>query len=114
MICSAVLDLPAIGRLRQDGSRIRPPRRLPRVAKENLPTSRWARAARVGRLAAGQGAKQLGTRVVNVTRDEEERAQALEKRQIETAEQIVAELGTMEGAAMKLGHVITFLDVGLV
>src|SRR4051812_49955423 len=92
----------------------RPPRRLARVAKDNLPTSRWSRAARVGRLAAGQGAKQLGPRVVNVTRDEEERAQALEQRQIETAEQIVAELGTMEGAAMKLGHVITFLDVGLV
>src|SRR5437763_13065995 len=84
------------------------------MAKENLPTSRWARAARVGRLAAGQGAKQLGTRAANLRRDEEDRAQALERRQIETAEQIVAVLGTMKRAAMKLGQVISFLDVGLV
>src|SRR4051794_32826608 len=84
------------------------------MPKENLPTSRWSRAARVGRLAAGQGAKQLGTRVANVGRDDEERSAALERRQIETAEQIVAVLGTMKGAAMKLGQVISFLDVGLV
>src|SRR5436190_4652391 len=111
---SAVFTCRATVPISERGSRFRPPRRLPRVAKENLPTSRWARAARVGRLAAGQGAKQLGTRVANVTRDEEERAQALEKRQIETAEQIVAALGTMKGAAMKLGQVMSFLDVGLV
>src|SRR5947208_2937215 len=84
------------------------------MPKDNLPTSRWSRAARVGRVAAGQGAKQLGTRVANVGRDDEERAAALERRQIETAEQIVAVLGTMKGAAMKLGQVISFLDVGLV
>ena len=33
---------------------------------------------------------------------------------METAEQIVAVLGTMKGAAMKLGQVLSFLDVGLV
>jgi predicted unusual protein kinase regulating ubiquinone biosynthesis (AarF/ABC1/UbiB family) len=33
---------------------------------------------------------------------------------VETAEQIVAVLGTMKGAAMKLGQVMSFLDVGLV
>src|SRR5207244_12798077 len=84
------------------------------LAKAGLPSSRRARAARVGRLAAGQAPRQLGTRVANVTRDDEERAQALEKRQVETAEQIVAVLGTMKGAAMKLGQVMSFLDVGLV
>ena len=36
------------------------------------------------------------------------------RRQVETAEQIVAALGTMKGAAMKLGQVMSFLDVGLV
>ncbi len=39
---------------------------------------------------------------------------ALERRQIEAAEQIVAALGTMKGAAMKLGQVMSFLDIGLV
>ena len=81
---------------------------------DGLPTSRVARAARVGRLAAGQGARQLGTRAANVTRGEEAAAKALERRQIETAERIVAVLGTMKGAAMKLGQVMSFLDVGLV
>src|SRR3954449_3166422 len=84
------------------------------TAMADLPKSRFARAARVGRLAAGQGAKQLGTRAANVTRDEEGGRRALERRQLETAEQIVAVLGTMKGAAMKLGQVMSFLDVGLV
>ena len=39
---------------------------------------------------------------------------ALERRHLEAAEQIVAALGTMKGAAMKLGQVLSFLDVGLV
>ena len=49
-----------------------------------------------------------------MTRSDEGRKVALEKRQIEAAEQIVAALGTMKGAAMKLGQVLSFLDVGLV
>jgi predicted unusual protein kinase regulating ubiquinone biosynthesis (AarF/ABC1/UbiB family) len=81
---------------------------------EGIPTSRLSRSARVGRLAAGQAARQLGTRAANVTRDAEGKRRALERRQIETAEQIVAALGTMKGAAMKLGQVMSFLDVGLV
>jgi predicted unusual protein kinase regulating ubiquinone biosynthesis (AarF/ABC1/UbiB family) len=84
------------------------------TAMPELPKSRIARAARVGRLAAGQGARQLGTRAANLGRTDEAGAKALERRQIETAEQIVAVLGTMKGAAMKLGQVMSFLDVGLV
>ena len=87
---------------------------MARKPDEGIPTSRLARSARVGRLAAGQAARQLGTRAANVTRDEEGKRKALERRQIETAEQIVAALGTMKGAAMKLGQVMSFLDVGLV
>jgi predicted unusual protein kinase regulating ubiquinone biosynthesis (AarF/ABC1/UbiB family) len=81
---------------------------------DRIPTSRWVRAARVGRLAATQGAKQAATRAVNVTRSDEAADRALARRQVETAEQIVAALGTMKGAAMKLGQVMSFLDVGLV
>jgi predicted unusual protein kinase regulating ubiquinone biosynthesis (AarF/ABC1/UbiB family) len=73
-----------------------------------------ARSAKIGRLAATQTAKQLGTRATNVARSEEGKKVALEKRHIEAAEQIVAALGTMKGAAMKLGQVMSFLDVGLV
>ena len=82
--------------------------------KKPIPTSRLRRTATVGRLAAGQAVRQAGTRAANVTRSEEEAQKALARRQLETAEQIVAALGTMKGAAMKLGQVMSFLDVGLV
>jgi predicted unusual protein kinase regulating ubiquinone biosynthesis (AarF/ABC1/UbiB family) len=81
---------------------------------DRIPTSRWARAARVGRLAATQGAKQALTRAANLARDERAADEALAKRQIEAAEQIVSVLGTMKGAAMKIGQTLSFLDVGLV
>ena len=84
------------------------------MAKDRIPTSRWTRAAKVAGLGAGQTARHLGTRAANVTRSDEAAGQALEKRHIETAEQIVAALGTMKGAAMKFGQVVSFLDVGLV
>jgi predicted unusual protein kinase regulating ubiquinone biosynthesis (AarF/ABC1/UbiB family) len=82
--------------------------------KEPIPTSRLRRSATVGRLAAGQAARQMGTRAANLTRSDDAAEQALARRQIETAEQIVAALGTMKGAAMKIGQVMSFLDVGLV
>jgi predicted unusual protein kinase regulating ubiquinone biosynthesis (AarF/ABC1/UbiB family) len=82
--------------------------------KDQIPTSRVRRSAKVGRLAAGQAARQLGTKTANLARSEDAANAALEKRQVEAAEQIVAALGTMKGAAMKLGQVLSFLDVGLV
>jgi predicted unusual protein kinase regulating ubiquinone biosynthesis (AarF/ABC1/UbiB family) len=84
------------------------------VARENIPTSRVRRTATVGRLAATEAVKQFGTRAANLTRDEQASEEALARRQLETAKQIVAALGTMKGAAMKLGQVLSFLDVGLV
>jgi predicted unusual protein kinase regulating ubiquinone biosynthesis (AarF/ABC1/UbiB family) len=82
--------------------------------KDAIPTSRLSRSSKVGRLAATQAAKQMGTRATNVARSDEGKQRALARRQLETAEQIVAALGTMKGAAMKLGQVMSFLDVGLV
>ena len=84
------------------------------MPKDRIPTSRISRTARVTRLAVGQGTRQLGTQAANLTRDEKGREAALERRHIEAAEQIVTALGTMKGAAMKLGQVLSFLDVGLV
>jgi predicted unusual protein kinase regulating ubiquinone biosynthesis (AarF/ABC1/UbiB family) len=84
------------------------------MAREDIPTSRLARSATIGRLAAETAAKRLATRAANVTRDDEASREALARRHVETAEQIVAVLGTMKGAAMKLGQVLSFLDVGFV
>ena len=75
------------------------------VAKDKIPTSRVGRTARIGGLAAGQAIRQAGTRAANVTRSGEQRKVALEKRQVEAAEQIVTALGTMKGAALKGGQV---------
>jgi predicted unusual protein kinase regulating ubiquinone biosynthesis (AarF/ABC1/UbiB family) len=86
------------------------------MARENekIPTSRVRRTATVASLAASEAVKQFGTRAANITRDEEASEEAMARRQLETAKQIVAVLGTMKGAAMKLGQVMSFLDVGLV
>jgi len=81
---------------------------------EKIPTSRARRTATVATLAASEAVKQFGTRAANVTRGEEASEEAMARRQLETAKQIVAVLGTMKGAAMKLGQVMSFLDVGLV
>jgi predicted unusual protein kinase regulating ubiquinone biosynthesis (AarF/ABC1/UbiB family) len=79
-----------------------------------LPTGRLQRLARVGRAAATQAVKQTGTRAANLTRSEEGAAAASERRQLEAAEQIVDVLGGMKGAAMKVGQVLSFLDLELV
>jgi predicted unusual protein kinase regulating ubiquinone biosynthesis (AarF/ABC1/UbiB family) len=81
---------------------------------EKIPTSRARRTATVASLAASEAVKQFGTRAANVTRGEDASDEAMARRQLETAKQIVAALGTMKGAAMKLGQVMSFLDVGLV
>ena len=84
------------------------------MAKDKIPTTRVGRTAKIGGLAAGQAIRQAGTHVGNVARTKEGRKAALERRHIEAAEQIVDALGHMKGAAMKLGQVMSFLDVGLV
>jgi len=84
------------------------------MPREHIPTSRVVRSATIGRLAAGQAVRQFGTRAANLARGADASDAALARRQVETAEQIVAVLGTMKGAAMKLGQVMSFLDVGLV
>ncbi len=84
------------------------------MARDRIPTSRVRRTAKIGGLAAGQALRQAGTHAANVARTDDGRRVALERRHIEAAEQIVTALGTMKGAAMKVGQVMSFLDVGLV
>src|SRR3954447_5724173 len=84
------------------------------MAKDRIPTSRIARTERGAGLAAGSAARHLGTRATHLGRRDEGKQGGLERRNLEAAEQIVAALGTMKGAAMKLGQVMSFLDVGLV
>src|SRR5689334_19721551 len=84
------------------------------MADGKLPTNRVQRLARFGGTAASQAVKRAGTRAANVARSEEKATAAMDKRQLEAAEQIVTVLGGMKGAAMKLGQVLSFVDLGIV
>jgi predicted unusual protein kinase regulating ubiquinone biosynthesis (AarF/ABC1/UbiB family) len=76
-----------------------------------LPKGRVRRTAKVAGLAGGQAARGYATRAANVTRTDEGRRSANERRQIKAAEQIVDVLGQMKGAAMKVGQVASFIDL---
>ena len=83
------------------------------MAKDKpIPTGRIRRTAKVGGLVGGQGARNYATKAANLTRGEEKRRAAAERRQIQAAEQIVEVLGQMKGAAMKAGQVASFIDTG--
>jgi predicted unusual protein kinase regulating ubiquinone biosynthesis (AarF/ABC1/UbiB family) len=79
-----------------------------------IPRSRLARTARFGGLVAGQGLRWAGTRVANRTRSDDAAELAMEERALRTADELVARLGEMKGAAMKLGQVLSTLDFDLV
>jgi predicted unusual protein kinase regulating ubiquinone biosynthesis (AarF/ABC1/UbiB family) len=66
---------------------------------------------KIGSVAAGHAARTVQTRLV---RDSDERAEAVRRAHLETADRIVTVLGSMKGAAMKLGQTFSVLDVGMV
>ena len=63
-------------------------------------------------LAGGQTARNYATKAANLTRGEQARRAAAERRQADAAEQILEVLGNMKGAAMKAGQVASFIDTG--
>src|SRR2546422_1969144 len=79
---------------------------------KSIPTSRLRRTAKLGGLVGSQGARMYATKADNPARDEEGRRQAAEPRQLKAAEHILDVLGTMKGAAMKVGQVASFVDTG--
>jgi predicted unusual protein kinase regulating ubiquinone biosynthesis (AarF/ABC1/UbiB family) len=76
----------------------------------SIPTGRIRRTAQVGSVVGSQGARYAGTRAANLTRSREGAADALERRHLEAAERMVATLGRMKGAAMKIGQLASFID----
>jgi predicted unusual protein kinase regulating ubiquinone biosynthesis (AarF/ABC1/UbiB family) len=84
------------------------------MARKEMPTSRAARTAIVGRVVAGQAVRHAGTRAANMARSEERGQRALEKRHAEAAKALVDALGLMKGAAMKVGQMLSVVEVGLV
>ena len=76
----------------------------------SIPKGRIKRTAQVGSVVGSQGARYAGTRAANLARSPEEAADALERRHLEAAERMVATLGKMKGAAMKIGQLASFID----
>jgi predicted unusual protein kinase regulating ubiquinone biosynthesis (AarF/ABC1/UbiB family) len=65
-------------------------------------------------MAAGAAVRQMGTRVANTRRTEEEAEDALGRQALEMADRIVKVLGGMKGASMKVGQTLSVLDPGMV
>jgi predicted unusual protein kinase regulating ubiquinone biosynthesis (AarF/ABC1/UbiB family) len=84
------------------------------VANESIPTGRIRRTAKLGGLIGGQAARGAFTRAFNVARSRDKRLEAIDRRYVEAAAQMVEVLGSMKGAAMKVGQVISFLDISAI
>jgi predicted unusual protein kinase regulating ubiquinone biosynthesis (AarF/ABC1/UbiB family) len=80
--------------------------------QNSIPKGRLRRTARLGGLAGGQVARGYAAKAANLTRSEEQRRAAAERRQLQAAERILDVLGQMKGAAMKIGQVASFVDTG--
>jgi predicted unusual protein kinase regulating ubiquinone biosynthesis (AarF/ABC1/UbiB family) len=76
----------------------------------SIPKGRVRRTAQVGSVIGSQGARWARTRAANIARSKEEGAAELDKRHMEAAERMVDTLGTMKGAAMKIGQLASFVD----
>ncbi|MFI5716223.1 ABC1 kinase family protein [Nocardia sp. NPDC051750] len=79
-----------------------------------VPTGRVVRGGRLGRLAAEQAVRGLGTRLSMIGRTDEARRVLAERSTLQAAQQLVTVLGGMKGAAMKLGQMLSVLDLDLV
>jgi predicted unusual protein kinase regulating ubiquinone biosynthesis (AarF/ABC1/UbiB family) len=73
--------------------------------------SRLKRTTRLGSLVAAQGTRVAGGRALDRLRSEEERERAQARRTGEVVEQIVVKLGKMKGAAMKVGQVLSTVEL---
>ncbi|WP_029118308.1 MULTISPECIES: AarF/ABC1/UbiB kinase family protein [unclassified Mycobacterium] len=77
------------------------------------PTDRAARGARVGQVAARAAARAATSAVRQPFLSEEQKAQARDEQMLRLADDLAATLGTMKGAAMKLGQLLSLLNFGL-
>lgn len=72
-----------------------------------------SRLSRIGSMTLGVGASYLGQRVAGLFQDEQTRKQKLDATHLQNAERIVAQLGSLKGAAMKVGQAVAQVADGL-
>src|SRR6266480_4567433 len=75
-----------------------------------IPKGRVRRSAKLGSALGVQATRYAGTRAAAVARSETGARERLEARHLATAQKMVATLGEMKGAAMKLGQLASFID----
>src|SRR2546421_8420768 len=75
-----------------------------------IPKSRLGRSARVGLRAGFEGARFAGAKATGIVRTRDSRREHMEEVALESAERMVDTLGTMKGAAMKMGQLASFID----
>jgi predicted unusual protein kinase regulating ubiquinone biosynthesis (AarF/ABC1/UbiB family) len=75
-----------------------------------IPKGRIRRSAKLGTALGSQATKYAGTKAASIARSEEGAQERIEARHLETAMKMVAVLGEMKGAAMKLGQLASFID----
>jgi predicted unusual protein kinase regulating ubiquinone biosynthesis (AarF/ABC1/UbiB family) len=76
----------------------------------SIPKTRIGRSARVGMRAGLEGARFAGAKATGVVRSREGRREHMDDLALESAERLVDTLGTMKGAAMKMGQLASFID----
>ena len=79
-----------------------------------VPKARISRGGKLGRLAAEQAVRTAGTRLSMIGRSKRAKSILAERATIESADQLVTVLGGMKGAAMKLGQMLSVLDLDMV
>jgi len=77
------------------------------------PRSKMSRLARLGGLTSRVSGSYLGQRIKGVFQDEEGRAASLRKTHLENAERVVATMGSLKGAAMKVGQSLAQVVEGM-
>jgi predicted unusual protein kinase regulating ubiquinone biosynthesis (AarF/ABC1/UbiB family) len=76
----------------------------------SIPRSRMRRSARVGLLAGAEGVRYAGAKAANLVRSEEKGHERMDGLALDSAERLVDALGTLKGAAMKMGQLASFID----
>ncbi|MCC7076548.1 MAG: AarF/ABC1/UbiB kinase family protein [Acidimicrobiia bacterium] len=82
--------------------------------KKSVSTGRVGRARRVGTFGAGMGSRLAWAGMRSAGRSDEHKAEVLADFHLRTAEQMRAVLGTMKGAAAKLGQMASFIDSAMI
>src|SRR5919109_61566 len=83
---------------------------MPDSDDRSIPKSRLGRTARVGLRAGFEGARFAGAKATGLVRPRDRQREHMEELALESAERMVETLGTMRGAAMKMGQLASFID----